>query len=360
MMATSSPHGKVRIVSLAPNVTSILLELGAGRELVGVSKWCKDVADVGRRPQVGDCWKINIDEVMRLKPTVLIGSVPFASDTVAKILEQPVTFVAINPRSLADIERDIFILGRIASRSANAQKLIRKMRHEFEKVERAARSLLVNASRHATTSHALRHGTISAAFHPGTASNAYRQGAALNAFRPRTALNTLRHSTASNALRQATTSNPLRPDTASNAFRQGTAPNEPKSSSTSGVSTPEVRPRVYCEAWPKPRISSPPWVAELVEIAGGRMAVTPGRRVADEEVAAAKPDIIVLAWAASGDKSKPTSALRNPAWQDLPAIKNRRVFVIRDELLNTPGPPLIEGAWELSKIIHGAPAKGAE
>gem|GEM_PF-437149 len=396
MMATSSPHGKVRIVSLAPNVTSILLELGAGRELVGVSKWCKDVADVGRRPQVGDCWKINIDEVMRLKPTVLIGSVPFASDTVAKILEQPVTFVAINPRSLADIERDIFILGRIASRSANAQKLIRKMRHEFEKVERAARSLLVNASRHATTSHALRHGTISAAFHPGTASNAYRQGAALNAFRPRTALNTLRHSTASNALRQATTSNPLRPDTASNAFRQGTTPNEfrpgtasnvlrpgatsnafgpgtvsnafrqgtasavPKSSSTSGVSTPEVRPRVYCEAWPKPRISSPPWVAELVEIAGGRMAVTPGQRVTDEEVAAAKPDIIVLAWAASGDKSKPTSALRNPAWQDVPAITNRRVFVIRDELLNTPGPPLIEGAWELSKIIHGAPAKGAE
>jgi len=90
------------------------------------------------------------------------------------------------------------------------------------------------------------------------------------------------------------------------------------------------------------------------------MAVTPGQRVTDEEVAAAKPDIIVLAWAASGDKSKPTSALRNPAWQDVPAITNRRVFVIRDELLNTPGPPLIEGAWELSKIIHGAPAKGAE
>src|ERR1700728_4940606 len=99
MMATSSPHGKVRIVSLAPNVSCILLELGAGRELVGVSKWCKDVADVGRRPQVGDCWKINVDEVMRLKPNVLIGSVPFAPDTVAKILAQPVTFVAINPRS---------------------------------------------------------------------------------------------------------------------------------------------------------------------------------------------------------------------------------------------------------------------
>jgi hypothetical protein len=42
------------------------------------------------------------------------------------------------------------------------------------------------------------------------------------------------------------------------------------------------------------------------------------------------------------------------------AIKNRRVFVIRDELLNTPGPPLIKGAWELLQIIHSAPRKGPE
>ncbi len=257
-MPTKSSHEKVRIVSLAPNVTSILLALGAQRELVGVSEWCKDVAEVGRRPQVGDCWKMNIGDVMPLKPTMLIGSVPFAPDTVAKILAEPVTFVAINPRSLADIERDIRTLGRIANRPANAEKLIAKMKQSFAAVAQAAR-----------------------------------------------------------------------------AKRKGRGP------------------RVYCEAWPKPRISSPPWVRELVEIAGGRMIVAAGQRVTDEEVARAKPDVIVLAWAATGDRAKPATALRNPAWQDVPAVKNRRVFVIRDELLNTPGPPLVEGAWELLRLIHG-------
>ncbi len=298
-MAASRLHGKVRIVSLAPNVTSVLLALGAGRELVGVSKWCKDVAEVGRRPQVGDCWKMNIAEVMRLKPTVLIGSVPFAPETVAKILAESVTFVAINPRSLADIERDIFTLGGIGNRAANAEKLILKMRHEFKAVARAARTRLINAS------------------------------------------------------------------------RQGTASAVPKSGSTSGVSTPEVRaadgktsgpsqkpvtrrPLVYCEAWPKPRISSPPWVAELVEIAGGTMVGTAGARLSDEEIARQNPDIIVLAWAATGDRAKPATALRNPVWQNVSAIKNRHVFVIRDELLNTPGPPLVEGAWELLRVIHEA------
>jgi iron complex transport system substrate-binding protein len=264
-MATTRLHGRDRIVSLAPSVTSILLELGAGGELVGVSKWCKDVAHVGRRPQVGDCWKMNIDEIMRLKPTMLIGSVPFAPDTVAKLLAQPVTFVAINPRSLADIERDIRVLGRMANRAAPAENMIRKMKKTFEAVAKAARSASAGK-----------------------------------------------------------------------------------------------RPRVYCEAWPKPRISSPPWVAELVEIAGGKMVVTPGRRVTDEEVAAAKPDVIVLAWAAIGNKAKAASALRNSTWQNVPAVKNRRVFVIRDELLNTPGPPLMKGAAELLRILQEAFAKGSE
>jgi iron complex transport system substrate-binding protein len=264
-MGTTTLHTRDRIVSLAPSVTSILLELGAGRELVGVSKWCKDVADVGRRAQVGDCWKMDIEEVMRLKPTMLIGSVPFAPDTVAKLLAQPVTFVAINPRSLADIQRDIRILGRMVNRAANAEKLIRKMEQSFGAVAKAARATSAGQ-----------------------------------------------------------------------------------------------RSRVYCEAWPKPRISSPPWVAELVEIAGGKMVVAPGKRVTDEEVAAAKPDIIVLAWAATGNKAKPASALQNPAWQNVPAVKNRRVFVVRDELLNTPGPPLMKGAAELLRIIQAARAKGSE
>jgi iron complex transport system substrate-binding protein len=247
----------LRIVSLAPNVTSILLALGAGRELVGVSKWCKEVAPVGRRPQVADCWKMDVREVMRLKPTLLIGSVPFATETVASILKEPVAFLAINPRSLADIETDIRTLARLANRANAGEKLIHEMRSNFESLARQARQLRMRS-----------------------------------------------------------------------------------------------RPRVYCEAWPHPRISSPPWVSELVEMAGGQAVMRAGTRITDEEVTRAGPDVIVLAWTAVGARSKPSSALRNAAWQAIPAVKAGRVVVIRDELLNTPGPPLVEGARELFRAIH--------
>jgi iron complex transport system substrate-binding protein len=111
------------------------------------------------------------------------------------------------------------------------------------------------------------------------------------------------------------------------------------------------RTRVYCEAWPNPRISSPPWVAELVRIAGGEMCVLPGEKVSDEQVAVAKPEVIVLAWAATGTRSKTSEAYRVAAWKDIPAVREQRVFAIADELLNTPGPPLVDGAKELLRVI---------
>ena len=115
--------------------------------------------------------------------------------------------------------------------------------------------------------------------------------------------------------------------------------------------------RVYCEAWPHPRISSPPWVAEIVKICGGEMVLPAGQKVSEEHVAEAQPEVIVLAWAATGDKSKPQKAYQVAAWKGVPAIQDKQVYVMRDELLNTPGPPLVGGAKQLFRIFRKAAAE---
>ena len=272
-----NPHKPIRIVSLAPNVTSILLELGAARELVGVSRWCKDVAPVGRRPTVGDCWKLDVREVMKLEPTIVIGSVPFAPETVAKLLAEPVVFLAINSRTLSGIEQDIRLIGSLANRGSAAEKLVQRMRRGFAAVRKRAHAAEA-ASR--------------------------RKAGHLNSSRLKTG-----HLKA-------------------------------------------LRLKIYCEAWPNPRISSPPWVEELVTLAGGTLVVPSGQRVSDEHVAEADPDVIVLAWAATGARANPGTAFRNHAWKDVSAVRHKRVVVIRDELLNTPGPPLVRGAQELQRVIE--------
>ena len=43
-----------------------------------------------------------------------------------------------------------------------------------------------------------------------------------------------------------------------------------------------TRPKVSCEDWGKPIIRSQPWVAELVEAAGGEFAGAPGMQTTAE------------------------------------------------------------------------------
>jgi len=89
------------------------------------------------------------------------------------------------------------------------------------------------------------------------------------------------------------------------------------------------------------------------------MVVPAGEKISEVQVAEAKPEVIILAWAATGEKADPKQAYKVSAWKDVPAIRNRKVHVISDELLNTPGPPLIGGARALYDIFFPANRKRA-
>ncbi|MGH9813935.1 MAG: ABC transporter substrate-binding protein, partial [Candidatus Acidiferrales bacterium] len=188
-----------RIVSLAPSATSILFALGAQKQLVGVTRWCKDVAPVNGLPELGDCWRGNPDKVAALRPNLVIGSVPYNPEVVRGLLRRGLTFLAMNPRTLADVFSDIEYLGRLLGREKRAAKVARDMRARMDKIAERA-------------------------------------------------------------------------------------PNG------------RNRPKVYCESWPKPRLVSPAWVEEMVELAGGRFVPrgkSPSERaVSDEAVRRARPDVV--------------------------------------------------------------------
>jgi len=82
------------------------------------------------------------------------------------------------------------------------------------------------------------------------------------------------------------------------------------------------------------------------------MVVPAGEKITEEQVAEAKPEVLILAWTATGNKADPKQTYEVATWKDAPAIYEQRVHVISDELLNTPGPPLVEGARALSRFLH--------
>jgi iron complex transport system substrate-binding protein len=112
------------------------------------------------------------------------------------------------------------------------------------------------------------------------------------------------------------------------------------------------RPRVFCEEWGKPIITSQTWAAELVEAAGGEFVGPPAHQLAPEEVARLNPEVIVAAWCGAGDRVPLEKIIADRGWQQTAAALSDRVFCIRDEFLNTPAPTLLQGLDALAFALH--------
>ncbi len=245
-----------RIVSLAPSATELVLALGAEERLVAVTRWCKEVAPTGGRPELSDCWTAQPEEVLAHKPDLVIGSVPYSAEVTGKLIAAGARFVAMNPVRLADVFLEIEMLGGLLGETECANSLVADMRARLAAIGKLAR-------------------------------------------------------------------------------------------------TTSTRPRVYSEAWPNPLILSPQWVADLVDVAGGIFVpAIGGRRAAESEIVAAQPEVVVLAWTATGDRAEPAKVIERRGWAALPAVRDARIHVIRDHWLNTPSLILQRGAEALLQVIH--------
>jgi iron complex transport system substrate-binding protein len=112
------------------------------------------------------------------------------------------------------------------------------------------------------------------------------------------------------------------------------------------------RPIVYCEEWGKPLIHSQPWVAELIEAAGGQFLGDAAKQTTPEAVAAADPDVMIFAWCGAGDRVPLDRVVTQRGWQALRAVREGRIFCISDEWLNTPAPTLLLGLRSIAVALH--------
>ena len=106
-----------------------------------------------------------------------------------------------------------------------------------------------------------------------------------------------------------------------------------------------------------------PWTAgpgsfanDLVTLAGGEniaaVAPAPWVQFSIEAIVSADPEIII-ADASMGTAVVSLEELRaHPAWQEMAAVKENRVYVVNGDLVNRPGPRIVQGLEAIAKIIH--------
>ena len=117
-------------------------------------------------------------------------------------------------------------------------------------------------------------------------------------------------------------------------------------------------PRIYFEEWDEPMISAIGWVSELIEIAGGVNVfadramghAAKDRFVTAAEVIDAQPDIIIGSWCGKGFKKQQVAS--RTGFDQIPAVKNNRLYEIKSSIILQPGPAaLTDGLDELCAIV---------
>ena len=125
------------------------------------------------------------------------------------------------------------------------------------------------------------------------------------------------------------------------------------------------RPRVLCLEWLDPPYVAGHWVPEMVERAGGAdvlgLAGKPSFRVEWEAAIAARPEVIVImpCGYSLAEAEAEFRELALPAgWNDLPAARDGRVFVVEASgYFSRPGPRLAGGVRVLAEAIHAGKRK---
>jgi iron complex transport system substrate-binding protein len=120
-------------------------------------------------------------------------------------------------------------------------------------------------------------------------------------------------------------------------------------------------PSVLFVEWLDPLMPGGHWVPEQLAYAGGRSvflgAGAHSIPVAADRIATERPDVIVFGpcgFTPARTLAELDLARSWPGWQDLPAVRNERVYVADGPTyFNRPGPRVIDGAEMLATIIRG-------
>ena len=113
-----------RVVSLAPSSTELLFAVGAGRQVVGRTTWCRYPPAALAVPVVGDGLEPNVESVAAVRPDlVVLYQSPSNGAALAQLEHLGIPAVVLKQDRLADVARDARILGTLTGHAAEGDSI---------------------------------------------------------------------------------------------------------------------------------------------------------------------------------------------------------------------------------------------
>ena len=320
----------MRIVSLLPSATEILYALGVGDQIVGITHECDFPPEAAGKPAL-------------IKPRVDPTAAPAEIDRqVGELVARGESIYAVDADLLASLAPDLIVTQDLCHVCAASPDDLATALSRFSRPPRVL----------TLTPHSL----------DDVWQDIIRAGAATNTSQRAEAL-TAELKARVQAVASSTTSTYARPFIAAQAVASTTASTNPQASvataAPQSAAQSATRPRVACLEWLDPFYVGGHWVPEMVEIAGGEdvlgRAGHPSFKVTADDIAQSNADVIVVmlcGYNANRNAAEFQSAKIPASWQNLPAIRNRRIFAVdANSYFSRPGPRLADGVELLAHLF---------
>jgi iron complex transport system substrate-binding protein len=114
------PAPAQRIVTLAPFLTELVFDAGAGERIVGVSAYSDFPPEAKKLPQVGTAVNFSIEEIAALQPDlVLVWKDSMRPEDLERIERFGAEVFVASARALEDVPRLLDVVGRLTGRDAS-------------------------------------------------------------------------------------------------------------------------------------------------------------------------------------------------------------------------------------------------
>lgn len=138
-------HVAQRIISLAPNLTEMLYEIGAQNQIVGRDKNSDHPTAVSHTPVVGDYFKISIEKIIKLHPDlVLVEQSPCLLAQIKKLHDLGIVVYVHRADSISSIPKTMKDLGNLTGHATTASvkvMLFRQKIASFKSIPHSGRTV---------------------------------------------------------------------------------------------------------------------------------------------------------------------------------------------------------------------------
>jgi ABC-type Fe3+-hydroxamate transport system substrate-binding protein len=131
-LALTAPLAPRRIISLVPNITEQLFDLGVQDRLVGVTIYCRRPPEAQAKEQVGTVVEVNVEKIVSLQPDLVIASPLIDHKQIQKLQAVGIRVEVFSPpRDFKALCDNLLQISRMVGREERAREIIQQAEGEL-------------------------------------------------------------------------------------------------------------------------------------------------------------------------------------------------------------------------------------